>query len=158
MIKFFRRIRQQLLSENKFSKYLLYAVGEIVLVVIGILIAVQINSWHSKIKEDKLKAVYIKNLINDFTKDTIQLNARIKDNEDNYYTLGIDSIITYIESPLTTLLDIKNLAKNKPLTGLRTINQYNVNTFNILVSTGDISLFEDALVQKSHGAKSVTKF
>ncbi|WP_062058673.1 DUF6090 family protein [Sediminicola sp. YIK13] len=148
MIKFFRRIRQQLLSENKFSKYLLYAVGEIVLVVIGILIAVQINSWHSKIKEDKLKAVYIKNLINDFTKDTIQLNARIKDNEDNYYTLGIDSIITYIESPLTTLLDIKNLAKNKPLTGLRTINQYNVNTFNILVSTGDISLFEDALVQK----------
>jgi hypothetical protein len=39
MIKFFRHIRQKLLSENKFSKYLLYAVGEILLVVIGILIA-----------------------------------------------------------------------------------------------------------------------
>ena len=46
MIKFFRRIRQKLLAENKFSKYLLYAVGEIILVVIGILIALQINNWN----------------------------------------------------------------------------------------------------------------
>jgi hypothetical protein len=44
MIKFFRRIRQQLLSKNKFSKYILYALGEILLVVIGILIALQINN------------------------------------------------------------------------------------------------------------------
>jgi len=44
MIKFFRKIRQQLLTENKFSKYLLYAIGEIVLVVIGILIALQLNT------------------------------------------------------------------------------------------------------------------
>ena len=45
MLKFFRKIRQQLLSENKFSKYLLYAIGEIILVVIGILIALQLNMW-----------------------------------------------------------------------------------------------------------------
>lgn len=44
MIKFFRRIRQTLLSDNKFSKYFLYAIGEIILVVIGILIALQINN------------------------------------------------------------------------------------------------------------------
>lgn len=44
MIKFFRKIRQQLLTENKFSKYLLYAIGEITLVVIGILIALQLNN------------------------------------------------------------------------------------------------------------------
>ncbi|SER09478.1 hypothetical protein SAMN05421824_3003 [Hyunsoonleella jejuensis] len=46
MIKFFRKIRQKLLSENKFSKYLIYAVGEIILVVIGILIALGINNWN----------------------------------------------------------------------------------------------------------------
>tara|TARA_R110002072_G_scaffold22615_1_gene79210 strand:+ start:27280 stop:27999 length:720 start_codon:yes stop_codon:yes gene_type:complete len=46
MIKFFRRIRQSLISENKFSKYILYAIGEIILVVIGILIALQINNWN----------------------------------------------------------------------------------------------------------------
>ena len=46
MIKFFRNVRQKLLTENKFSKYLLYAIGEIILVVIGILIALQINNWN----------------------------------------------------------------------------------------------------------------
>ena len=46
MIKFFRKIRQRLLTENKFSKYLIYAIGEIILVVIGILIALQINNWN----------------------------------------------------------------------------------------------------------------
>lgn len=46
MIKFFRKIRQSLLAENKLSRYLLYAVGEIALVVIGILIALQINNWN----------------------------------------------------------------------------------------------------------------
>ncbi|MBD0778937.1 hypothetical protein HPE56_14145 [Maribacter sp. ANRC-HE7] len=47
MIKFFRKIRQQLLIENKFGKYLTYAIGEIVLVIIGILMALQINNWNS---------------------------------------------------------------------------------------------------------------
>ncbi|MBM1104513.1 hypothetical protein JQC67_00040 [Aurantibacter crassamenti] len=57
MIKFFRSIRQQLLSENKFSKYLLYAIGEIILVVIGILIALSINNWNEgrKLENDRLK-------------------------------------------------------------------------------------------------------
>jgi hypothetical protein len=53
MIKFFRNIRQGLLTENKFSKYLLYAIGEIVLVVIGILIALSINNWNENIKQSK---------------------------------------------------------------------------------------------------------
>lgn len=51
MIKFFRRIRQKLLTENKFSKYLIYAIGEITLVVIGILIALQVNNWNENRKE-----------------------------------------------------------------------------------------------------------
>lgn len=48
MLKFFRRIRQTLMTENKFSKYLIYAFGEILLVVIGILIALQINNWNDR--------------------------------------------------------------------------------------------------------------
>ena len=48
MIKFFRNIRKRLLGENRFSKYLIYAVGEIILVVIGILIALQINNLNQK--------------------------------------------------------------------------------------------------------------
>ena len=54
MIKFFRKIRHRLLTENKFSKYLLYAIGEIILVVIGILLALQINTWNNnKIEKRK---------------------------------------------------------------------------------------------------------
>ena len=50
MIKFFRKIRQNLLMENKTGKYFKYAIGEIILVVIGILIALQINNWNEKRK------------------------------------------------------------------------------------------------------------
>ncbi len=53
MIKFFRKIRQQLLTENRFTKYSLYAIGEVFLVVIGILIALQINNWNESRKHDK---------------------------------------------------------------------------------------------------------
>jgi len=56
MIKFFRHIRKSLLMENKTSKYFKYAIGEIVLVVIGILIALQINNWNENRKQ-KVKEV-----------------------------------------------------------------------------------------------------
>ncbi|MBC2840096.1 DUF6090 family protein [Robiginitalea sp. SC105] len=52
MLRFFRRLRQRLLTDNKFSKYLLYAVGEILLVVIGILIAFQVDSWNEERKSE----------------------------------------------------------------------------------------------------------
>ncbi|NNF83071.1 MAG: hypothetical protein HKM99_10045, partial [Flavobacteriaceae bacterium] len=57
MLKFFRRIRHQLLLENKLSKYILYAIGEILLVMIGILLALQVNNWNEKqkLKKEELK-------------------------------------------------------------------------------------------------------
>ena len=51
MLRFFRQLRQKLLTENKFSRYLLYAVGEILLVVIGILIALQVDTWNQERQE-----------------------------------------------------------------------------------------------------------
>ena len=67
MIKFFRKIRQRLLSENKFSKYLIYAIGEIILVVIGILIALGINNWNQKLIGDKKELDLLKNLSEDLS-------------------------------------------------------------------------------------------
>jgi hypothetical protein len=59
MIKFFRKIRQNLLMENKTGKYFKYAIGEIILVVIGILIALQINNWNENRKQQiKLQQIY----------------------------------------------------------------------------------------------------
>ncbi|QCX38416.1 hypothetical protein FF125_08220 [Aureibaculum algae] len=69
MIKFFRKIRQKTLSENKFGKYLTYAFGEIILVVIGILIALSINNWNEEKKdkdfENEMLAQIQENLAND---------------------------------------------------------------------------------------------
>ena len=70
MIKFFRKIRQRLLNENRFNKYVFYAVGEIMLVVIGILIALQINNWNEQYKLRKLEVSYYKNLKIDLVKDS----------------------------------------------------------------------------------------
>jgi hypothetical protein len=51
MIKFFRQIRQRLLTENKVSRYLIYVIGEIFLVVVGILIALSLNTWNDNRKD-----------------------------------------------------------------------------------------------------------
>ncbi|MBT8300632.1 MAG: hypothetical protein KJO63_04830 [Maribacter sp.] len=62
MIKFFRRIRQNLLSAGKTGKYLKYAIGEIILVVIGILIALQINNWNEARKQNLRELALLKEL------------------------------------------------------------------------------------------------
>ena len=73
MIKFFRKIRQNLLSEGKTGKYLKYAVGEIILVVIGILIALQLNEWNDHRKQLKLEKEYYCRLLDDVRLDQEQI-------------------------------------------------------------------------------------
>jgi hypothetical protein len=68
MIKFFRKIRYDLMEKNKTGKYLKYAIGEIVLVVIGILIALSINNWNQENENKKLAIVYMNSLANDLKK------------------------------------------------------------------------------------------
>lgn len=73
MIKFFRRIRQQLVSQNKLSKYLIYAIGEIVLVVIGILIALQLNNWNENRKLAALEVEVLQEIVQDLKDDIASL-------------------------------------------------------------------------------------
>ena len=78
MIKFFRKIRQQLLSQNRFSKYMLYAVGEIILVVIGILIALKVNNRNININNIQKVEIYLKDMVSDLEKDTLLFNRAIR--------------------------------------------------------------------------------
>lgn len=82
MIKFFRSIRRKLLRENRFSRYLLYALGEIILVVIGILIALQINNWNDQNKHAMQEQRALKNLKKDFEYNRDEILELIKNNED----------------------------------------------------------------------------
>jgi hypothetical protein len=103
MIKFFRKIRQKTLAENKFGKYLTYAIGEIILVVIGILIALSINNWNeNKKSENQLNNIYNEvesNLksdlsnIDDVIKQYEQLELRLKKMiTKEYSNIPLDSI------------------------------------------------------------------
>ena len=71
MIKFFRKIRQNMIMENKVSKYILYAIGEIVLVVIGILIALQLNNWNEWKKERVVEREILIDLV-----ENLEINIR----------------------------------------------------------------------------------
>ena len=72
MLKFFRRIRRKLADDNKPIKYFRYAIGEIVLVVIGILIALQVNNWNQKRIDRNKETIILKELHEEFKKNKVQ--------------------------------------------------------------------------------------
>ena len=76
MIRFFRIIRQQLLTQNRFSKYMLYAIGEIILVVIGILLALKVNNWNEKQNNLKYEQSILQELKKEFENNLAQLEQK----------------------------------------------------------------------------------
>ena len=105
MLTFFRRIRKGLLGDGATSKYLLYAVGEIALVVIGILIALQINNWNEDNKEQKRIELYAISLIQDLEQDIIMIDDIYTQN--NEIINRIDSLSRYIQDK--QIRDISNM-------------------------------------------------
>ena len=81
MIQFFRHIRQKQIMENKTGKYFKYALGEIILVVIGILIALQINNWNERKKESVREQAFLKEINLDFKSNKTQLDSIISYNK-----------------------------------------------------------------------------
>jgi len=77
VLNFFRRIRRNLANQNKFVQYSRYAIGEIILVVIGILIALQINNWNEKKKEKLNEAKILKTLNEEFLENKITLDSTL---------------------------------------------------------------------------------
>jgi len=80
MPKFFRRIKRKLWDEGSLRKYLIYAIGEILLVVIGVLIALQINNWNEDRKERVLEDDYLAKISLNIEDDIIQYNKILEAN------------------------------------------------------------------------------
>ena len=120
MIKFFKKIRQNSIKENKFTNYLKYASGEIILVVIGILIALSINNWNEGRKEKINQRSVLSNLLQDLKSDSISYNINLKELKDidflheQLYKTGVknDTTIKVLRAPS----DLRYLPNYNPIT------------------------------------------
>lgn len=141
MITIFRKIRQKLIADKRASKYLLYAIGEILLVVIGILIALQINNWNENRKERTVELKILKSIKNDLEQDIVNLNATIS--LDKRFIANNKALIEILEDASSTF-------QEKMDTLFGTINRYAVfypqkTGYESLKSTGLEVLQSDSL-------------
>ena len=117
MIKFFRHIRRSLIQENKMGKDFRYAIGEILLVVIGILIALQINNWNENRKERFVELKILQSINNDIQEDLSSLKEMI----------SFEQRMLSNNEALLSILDDKNSVYNSDMKNLfGTINRYGV--------------------------------
>lgn len=149
MFKFLRNIRKQLLSHlptGKVPSYLAYAVGEIFLVVIGILIALQINNWNEERKQNHSIRLTIQSLIEDFKQDTIQLKLDIKTIEEDLERLG--GFKDRLSQPTSTIDTLRHIARYEYIPFFDPSNEMNRNTIVSILNTGIIEYFDHGLKAK----------
>jgi hypothetical protein len=140
MIKFFRKIRQNLLMENKSGKYFTYAIGEIILVVIGILIALQVSNWNQLRAEQNTINTY-------YAKLAITLEVDINEQRSSIIRLN-----SYADD-LMRCLEILNTKNEEDINELKArigtlntafANDYSMELFDEFMSKGYLSKIEDA--------------
>jgi hypothetical protein len=162
MIKFFRNIRQKLVSEGNTGKYLKYAIGEIILVVIGILIALQINNWNENRKSAIQENLYLKRLLSENKEDINTFKNNISDLEK-----GIESI-----EKLSLALNSAKINDSVLVTATNDFFRYgsiypifssSTSTFDDLSSTGNLkdiknTLLRDELVKHYAQHKQVAEW
>jgi hypothetical protein len=138
MIKFFRKIRQNLLSEGKTRKYLKYAVGEIVLVVIGILIALQINNIKTKHDNRQTEKILLQSIREDLLRDTTDLQKLNSYKKDQFS--GTEDMLRLFARPNPSEIDtLSFLGKMEFL--LYYFTHYPANTsFDLAKSSGNLFL------------------
>ncbi len=145
MIKFFKNIRKANLKEGKMANYLKYAIGEIVLVVIGILIALQINNWNEKQKERILEKKYLLRLVEEFNTDldniTSNINAIKKRKE------RAEFIMKTIDNPQLAEDSANYFVKSIEYAGYTSFPVISDNTFEEIKSSGKLSLITNESIR-----------
>ena len=136
MIPFFRKIRKQMADDNKPMKYMRYAIGEILLVVIGILIALSINNWNEERQLKNLEKEYLLGLKRDFKLALEGLDKSINIGEKSIKST--DALLRHISSPTIVLnnFDFVMLAGEAHQPAL--IYKASTGTFEDLVSSGNL--------------------
>ncbi len=140
MIQLFKNIRRKLLFEKRLGNYILYAIGEILLVVIGILLALQFNNWNLESENLKKEEWYLINIVED-----IEYQKKILKDMKRHSLESIDVAKSVLKGFVTS----KNFKKVDSLNDklnflIETYNFPNINnTYSELVSSGQLSLIKD---------------
>ena len=140
MIHFFRKIRHQLLSTKSIKKYILYALGEIILVMFGILLALQFNNWNQENENTKKEEIYLINVVEDIEYQKGALKEQIIDYE---YSISVANKLLKDYNRLKSFTKIDSLNnKLNVLTFAHSFPNTN-NTYQELVSSGQQSLIQE---------------
>lgn len=146
MINFFRKIRKQMANDNKPLKYFRYAIGEIVLVVIGILIALQVNTLNESRKEQAQLRTYVSSLREDLENDISMVEVIIFQSEE--IISRIDSLCVYVQNKKIddlSNLDLLCFTLNKPHRPYK----WNRATLDELKSSGSLRIIKnDSLIKR----------
>ena len=140
MIKIFRQIRQQLIGEGKTSKYFKYAIGEIVLVVIGILLALQVNNWNERRKSQNESQEILKAINVEFKNNRVVLKDRIDYLEDaNKYVQAVLNLTNSDEYQLSVVNVDSIISLSLKYGNYNPANS----TIQELISSGKLNLIEN---------------
>ncbi|TXE18812.1 hypothetical protein ES692_05000 [Psychroserpens burtonensis] len=145
MIKLFRNTRKSLIKENQTTKYLLYALGEIILVVFGILIALQINNWSENRKQRTIEKVYIENI-----KIDLKLNLKSLKNfiaERNNTITSVELVLDFFNAKKTLDVDAFNFHSLTVMEWYPFEN--NDNTYQELLNSGQLSILSNKTMKDS---------
>ena len=149
MISFFRKIRQNLLNEGKTGRYIKYAIGEIVLVVLGILIALQINDWNQHRIDRNNEKVYLKRIVSEINTNN-QINKRLVWSRLEKKLFGLNQAKAYAEG---------RLGVENPIEFINNVNYGGISSggydmggdfvYDELVNTGNMKLLTDDEVKNA---------
>lgn len=141
MIHFFRKIRHGLFVENKFTRYILYALGEIALVVIGILIALQINNWNEERIESIREQLVLNQLKAEYESNRAQLESKMEIR--NLLIKSANEILQYYDSKN----EINHDSLTKKLSQLILLPTFDP-IQNDLVSSGNINILKNTELKR----------
>ena len=145
MIPFFRKIRYKLAQDNQLFKYSRYAIGEIALVVVGILIALQINNWNENRKNVIEETIILKNLIEDLKADIKGYNQAIYWLK--YRQANIDSVLMVLNDSIARV-DDANLAHWLITSGYILDYTPVYPTYTEIIGSGKLSLIQSVRIKK----------
>ena len=141
MIKLFRKIRRSFITKDQMGKYFKYAVGEILLVMIGILLALQVNNWNEQRKTENKGKEYIQEIYKELNIEISNIDLILKSLETQYK--GTEHVLSFFESENKEIKDTVQFTKSFWSTTRLFIVERDLNTFDKLKSSGQSILLKN---------------